>query len=243
MENSQEAVEPTSAPTKKPERPAPFVPWDKPMQRADKIIVGALAFSTIYHLIMLPLFPALVNSHPALLEFLRGSTVSIINMGARAATGEASLLAVILLALPSLMMIDWAFYLAGKRWGDKAFLWLMGGQTNAKTTKRLERLHRIEKRFGSLAVVLAYFLPIPSALVYAAVGDGGMKFYKFFVLDLLGTLLWIGLFVALGYQMGESAVQVAEAIGKYSLWITLGLIVGIVGWQSVRAAKEENKTP
>jgi hypothetical protein len=33
------------------------------------------------------------------------------------------------------------------------------------------RLARAEARFGPFAVVLAYFLPVPSVLVYAAVGE------------------------------------------------------------------------
>jgi hypothetical protein len=50
--------------------------------------------------------PVLVASHPALLELIRGSTASIINMGARARVGEASMIAAVLLGVPSLMMFD-----------------------------------------------------------------------------------------------------------------------------------------
>ena len=147
---------------------------------------------------LLPLIPALVSSHPALLEFIRGSTASIINMGARARVGETSILLAVFLGIPSLMMFDWAFWWAGRRWGDQVFVWMTGGP-GPRTDKRLARLHRLEARFGPFAVVLAYVLPIPSALVYAAVGDGGMRLWVFLILDFLGTLLWTALLAGAGW--------------------------------------------
>jgi membrane-associated protein len=202
----------------------PPLPWTGQGERADWIIMGGIALSAVVPLVLLPLIPALVTSHPALLEFIRGSTASIINMGARARIGEASLVAAVLLGVPSLMMFDWLYWWAGRRWGDAVFAWLLGG-AGPKTEQRLERLHRIEARVGPFAVVFAYLLPIPSALIYAAVGDGGMRLGVFLALDLLGTLLWTGLLSAAGYAFGQSAVDVAEAVSHYALWVALALVV------------------
>jgi membrane protein DedA with SNARE-associated domain len=200
------------------------LPWQGRGDRADWVILGAIALSGLLPLVMLPLVPSLLTSHPALLELLRGSTTAIINMGARARIGETSLVLAVLLAVPSLMMFDWAFWWAGRRWGDRVFVWLLGGES-PRTERRLERLHRIESRVGPFAVVLAYLLPIPSALVYAAVGDGGMRLRVFLVLDLLGTLLWSGLLAGAGYGFGQQAVDVATAVSHYGLWVTAALIV------------------
>src|SRR4051812_21113736 len=102
-------------------------PWSGRGERADWIILAGIVISTVVPLAMLPLVPALVSSHPALLEVLRGSTASIINMGARARIGETSLVAAVLLGVPSLMMFDWVFWWAGRRWGDRVFEWMLGG--------------------------------------------------------------------------------------------------------------------
>jgi membrane protein DedA with SNARE-associated domain len=168
-----------------------------------------------------------VSSHPALLELLRGSTASIINMGARARIGETSLVLAVLLGIPSLMMFDWVYWWAGRRWGDSVFVWLLGGWS-PKTEQRLARLHRIERRAGPAAVVLAYVLPIPAALIYAAVGDGGMRLGVFLVLDVLGTLLWTVLLAGAGYGFGQSAVDVANTVSHYGLWITLALVLVVM---------------
>jgi len=208
-------------------------PWQGRPQREDKTILGLMALAGLLPLALAPLIPALVASHPALLELIRGSTASIINMGARSRIGEASIVEAVLLAVPSLMMFDWVFWWAGRRWGDSVFVWLLGG-AGPRTERRLARLHRLEARFGPLAVVFAYLLPVPTALIYAAVGDGGMRLWVFLVLDVLGTIIWTSLLAAAGWQLGQSAVDVADAVARYSLWATLGLIVVIVLWRARR---------
>ena len=85
--------------------------------------------------------------------------------------------------------------------------------------------------------LLANVLPVPAALIYAAVGDGGMRLGTFLVLDVLGTLVWTGLLATLGYELGQRAVDVTDAIGRYSLWATFGLIAAIFLVQGVRARR------
>jgi membrane protein DedA with SNARE-associated domain len=208
-------------------------PWDGPMQKADRIIVAGIAVSGLYGLVLLPLFPLLGSSHPALLELVRGSTAAIINMGARASVGQTSFALAVLLGVPSVMMFDWVFWWAGRRWGDRVFVWLLG-RDDAKAKRRLARMRALERRFGPLAVVLAPVLPIPSVLVYAAVGDGGMRLATFLVLDAAGALLWTGLLATLGYELGQSAVDVTDAIAHYSLWATLGLVAAVIAVQAMR---------
>src|SRR4051812_17928779 len=203
------------------------LPWQGRGERTDWILLGAIVLSGLVPLLLPPLVPALVSSHPELLELLRGSTASIINMGARARIGETSIVLAVLLGVPSLMMFDWAFWWAGRRWGDAVFVWLLGGPS-ARTEQRLDRLHRIEARVGPFAVVFAYLLPIPSALIYAAVGDGGMRLGVFLALDLLGTLLWTGLLAGAGYGFGQGAVDVANTISHYGLWVAGAIFLFVV---------------
>jgi membrane-associated protein len=203
------------------------LPWQGRGERTDWILLATIGASGLIPLVLLPLIPALVESHPALLELLRGSTASIINMGARARIGETSLVLAVLLGVPSLMMFDWAFWWAGRRWGDSVFVWLLGGP-GPKTEQRLARLHRIEARVGPFAVLFAYLLPIPSPLIYAAVGDGGMRLGVFLVLDVLGTVLWTGLLAAAGYGFGQGAVDVANSIAHYGLWVTGAIVLFVI---------------
>jgi membrane-associated protein len=223
-------------------RQGPQMPWQGRAERTDKVIIALIVVAGALQLALWPLVPALVSSHPALLEFIRGSTASIINMGARARIGETSIVLAVLLGVPSLMMFDWVFWWAGRRWGDGVFVWLTGGP-GPRTDRRLARLHWIEARFGPLALVLAYFLPVPSVLVYAAVGDGGMRLWVFLLLDLLSTLLWTSALALAGWELGHRAVDVADAVAHYSLWVTIALIVGITLWSGRSSRNRRPRRP
>jgi membrane protein DedA with SNARE-associated domain len=202
------------------------IPEELRVGRAGVICAFVLAVQGIYSLALLPLVPSLIGSHPVLLEALRGSTAALVAAGAFARIGRTTLWIALLVPVPALMMFDPFVWWAGKLWGPAAAKYLGGG--GARGHRRTERAVRLIERYDSLAVVAAPFLPIPSALVYAAAGWGGMRLRRFLVLDILGALLWSGLIVGLGYAIGRSAVNVANKIGHYSLIATIVLVVVVV---------------
>jgi membrane-associated protein len=87
------------------------------------------------------------------------------------------------------------------------------------------------ERFGPAAVVLAYYLPLPSLLIYAAAGLSGMRLRTFLALDVVGTLLWVGAIVGLGYAIGKPAVDVVHRIDHYSTLLTIVVVVVVIGVQ------------
>jgi membrane protein DedA with SNARE-associated domain len=202
------------------------LPWQGRPERADVIILAGITASGLYALVLLPFVPALVGSHPALLELIKGSTTAIVTMGALARTGHADLLVAIWAAIPALIAFDWAYWWAGRRWGPAAFHLLSGG--HPKAARRSERVQRLMKRFGAAAVVLAYLLPVPTALVDAAAGWAGMSLGVFLVCDILGALIWTGLLTGLGYGIGQPAVDAVHQITHYALYLTIALVVYIV---------------
>jgi membrane protein DedA with SNARE-associated domain len=206
------------------------LPWDAKPERADIVIMTGIVVSGLYALLLLPLVPSLVSSHPALLELLRGSTVAVVTMGALARTGHASLVVAVAAGIPSLIAFDWAFWWAGRRWGARAMQTL--GGSHPKAVRRSLRVQRIMERYGPLAVVLAYVLPVPTALVDAAAGWSRMRLAVFMICDVLGALLWTSLLVTLGYSIGQPAVDVVHQISRYSLFATIAIVVFIVGRQA-----------
>jgi membrane-associated protein len=204
-------------------------------ERADRLLMAGLALSGLYALALLPAVPALVGSHPLLLELLRGSMTSMITMGGLARTGNASLVVAVLAGVPAYMAFDWLYWWAGRRWGVRALDRFLGDSD--KGERRRMRLHRATGRFGGAAVALAPFLPVPTALLYAAAGLGGMRLRVFLLLDLLGSLLWAATLVGLGYALGQRAVDVAHAITRYSLWVTVALVVVIFARQIRQASR------
>jgi membrane protein DedA with SNARE-associated domain len=197
--------------------------------------MGAITLSGLYLLALIPLTPTLVGNHPLWLEILKGSMSGMITMGAKARIGDASLVVAVVAAIPGIMMFDWIYWWAGRRWGRNAINLFVGN--HPKAAARTARLEKFTHRFGWLAIVLAYFQPVPNILIYAAAGWTRMRLRTFLLLDLIGSLLWIALCVGLGYAIGQRAVDVAKGISRYALYLTIVLIAVVFLRQWLTARK------
>jgi membrane protein DedA with SNARE-associated domain len=92
-----------------------------------------------------------------------------------------------------------------------------------------------------LAIVITYVLPLPSAVVYATVGAAGMRLRTFLLVDVLTAATTRGLFIYLGYRVGEPAVAVLEEVARYSWWLSLVLLAGVV-LSMVRQSRSRRST-
>ncbi len=210
-------------------------PWGEGAGRADTAIALLIGVYAVYSLALWPLVPALIGSHPLLLEIVSGSTLAEVTVGAHSRLGELPLWLAVVAGVPGSMMFDWVFWWAGRRWGDRALHLFLGRDPSPRGVARREaraaRLERMAERFGPAAVVLAYYLPLPSLLIYAAAGLSGMRLRTFLALDVVGTLLWVGAIVGLGYAIGKPAVDVVHRIDHYSTLLTVVVVVVVIGVQ------------
>jgi membrane-associated protein len=213
-------------------------PWGQDAGRADTTIAVLIGVYAAYSLVLWPLVPALIGSHPLLLEIISGSTLAEVTVGAHSRLGELPLWCAVAAGVPGSMMFDWVFWWAGRRWGDRALHLFLGRDSSpqgvAKREARAARLERLAERFGPAAVVLAYYLPLPSLLIYVAAGLSGMRLRTFLALDVIGTLLWVGPIVGLGYAIGKPAVDVLHRIDHYSTLLTIAVVVLVIGVQARR---------
>lgn len=208
----------------------------------DVLIIGPIVINTIYYYAGLPLNAFLIGTHPVLLEFVRGSSVSMIAAGGFARIGKAFLPAVIVAPVLISMWTDPCYFYAGRRYGRRILEYYE--RNDPRWRKRIARGERFFRKFGLWTVVFAPFLPVPSALFYLAAGEAGMPFLLFILADLAGTLLYIGMFVAIGWFVGQHAVDVAQTITHYAWWILGGTILLVIvysiwsSWSSTRQAAE-----
>jgi membrane-associated protein len=221
-----------------PEAPEQRLPWEGKARRVDILCWAGITFSGIYALALLPLVPSLLGTNPVLLELLRGSTTAMVTAGAFARVDEAPLVLAILAPFPIMLLFDPLYWWAGKLWGRPVIDLFAGNRPRAK--RWVDKVERNADRIGPPAVILAYVLPIPSALIYAAVGWTGMRLRFFILFDLIGTALWVALNVGLGYIIGQSAVDVAKAISRYALILTVVLVVVVIVVQIRRSTRPPN---
>ncbi|MFB9840312.1 DedA family protein [Actinoallomurus acaciae] len=216
-------------------QPQPGVPWAGRPRRADLICWFGIAVSGLYALAIIPMRPLLIGHHPVLLELLTGSMTSIVTAGAFARVGQVPLFLVVVSAVPGMIMFDPFFWWAGRRWG-RGMLLIFAGRSR-RGARLVARAERYGHRLGWLGVVFAYYLPLPAALLFVVAGWTGMRLITFVLLDMVGALLWIGLLTALGYYLGQDAVDVAKTISHYGLWISIALVAGVIVTQRLRGRR------
>jgi membrane protein DedA with SNARE-associated domain len=205
------------------------VPWAGKPQRVDILCWAGIMLSGIFYWAVLPFRASLVGTHPVLLEVLNGSTEAIVAGAAFARVGHGSLVVALLAAIPGLMKFDPLYWWAGRLWGERVIA-LLSGRRN-RGAKYMDRVHRWGRKFTWPAVLISQFLPIPNAIIYVIAGWAGMRLLTFIILDIIGSLLWAGMLVGLGYELGHHAVVVAQTVSHYGLWISLALIAVIIVFQ------------
>jgi membrane-associated protein len=70
----------------------------------------------------------------------------------------------------------------------------------------LDRTHRFFERHGGKTIVLARFIPIIRTFAPFVAGVGTMTYSRFLAYNVVGGVLWVGLFVWAGYLFGNLPV-------------------------------------
>lgn len=221
-----------------------FWPQEYTPTRADRICLTLLALSGIYGVVMLVARPTLLGYNPLLLASLTGSRSALVTIGALAATGGTSM-AVVAIAFVissfSLIKLDLLFWWAGSLWGDFFVKSLTGDSKRAR--RRAQRAEALARRYHTLAVLITNIpiLPIPRAIVFAVLGTSGTSFRAIFAVDLAAAAVVQAMWLYLGYTIGEPVVQAVEVIARYSLWISLGILVVVIVGAGRKARREEQQ--
>jgi membrane protein DedA with SNARE-associated domain len=199
----------------------------------DFLCLGPILAKSVYYYAGIPLGTALQFTKPLYAELLRGSTISLIIAGAFAAGGRLPLWAVLLAPIPYTMLTDPFYYWAGRRYGRPLVAYLE--KHDRRWHGRARRAESFFARWGLWTILFAYFLPVPNDLLYFGAGDARIRLWRFLSVDFAGTLLFVGLWVSLGFIIGKPAENVADAVGQYSGRITIALVVVIVAVSTLSA--------
>jgi membrane-associated protein len=238
------AAEPSA--TAGPERSRGWRPWHGKPRTRDVLCLVAIAVSGVYAVASIPLTPALISSHPVLLELLTGSTSSIMSAGAYSdVDSRLQLTLVVVAALPGIMRFDWVYWWAGRLWGHRIVERL--GQHSPRMARLAGTAESRGRRWAGPLVALAAFLPSgASTAVYASAGWAGLPLLAFVLWDTLGSAAWISVVAFGGYLLGSEGVTLAGLVSRYATVTIAVLVVTFIApqawhswreWRAGRAAR------
>jgi membrane-associated protein len=130
--------------------------------------------------------------------FLPGDSV-IFALGALAAAGglDVGILAAVLMSAAVLGNV--VNYMVGYKLGPAVFK-----SESSRFFKReyLDRAHAFYQKYGALTIIIGRFMPIIRTFVPFVAGIGRMGYARFMICNLVGSVCWVGLFLAGGYFFG-----------------------------------------
>jgi len=130
--------------------------------------------------------------------FLPGDSL-LFAAGTFAALGALDLWLLIGLLTAAAIIGDTVNYWVGSYIGPRAF----GGNVRFLKTEYLERTHAFYEKHGGKTIILARFIPIIRTFAPFVAGVGSMSYPKFLTYNVVGAVIWVGLFVLGGYFFGN----------------------------------------
>jgi membrane-associated protein len=117
------------------------------------------------------------------------------------------------------------------RWGGPRVLKRLGQGSHAK----IKRAERLTKRWSGAGIFFSRWLVTAlGPWVNIASGIGRYPWPQFLFWDVLGEILWVALYVTLGYIFSTRVQAIAEILGNLA-WVIVGLIVTVLlGWKVLR---------
>jgi membrane protein DedA with SNARE-associated domain len=141
--------------------------------------------------------------------------------GALAGNGHLSVTGSLFYVTVAAIVADSVWYELGRRKGIKVLQLLC--RISLEPDSCVRRTEGIFAKQGARSLLLAKFVPGLSTVAPPLAGIFHMKLRRFLLFDLLGTLLWGGSFLGIGYLFSEQIEYVAEKLTALGVWLLLML--------------------
>lgn len=171
------------------------------------------------------------------------TSIMMLAGGAFAAAGDLVLTNVILAAFVGAVIGDQTGYAIGRFGGTKALSYL--AKSPAKQAVLAKAKAFIDKH-GGVGVFLSTWAVAPlGPWVNFVAGATGLGWLRFAVWDILGEMIWVTLYVGLGYGFASRIESLASLLGNIA-GLLVALVVAVAAFVWIRAvmrAKEVVPTP
>ncbi|HKI78775.1 MAG TPA: DedA family protein [Ignavibacteriaceae bacterium] len=152
--------------------------------------------------------------------FLPGDSL-IFAAGTFAANGAFNIHFLFILLVVAAILGDTINYWIGNYLGPR-----IAGSENIRFINKshIERTHKFFEKYGGKTIIIARFVPIVRTFAPFVAGIGSMTYKKFISYNVIGGILWVGLFSYGGYFFGN----IEFVKNNFSLVILAIIIISIM---------------
>ena len=156
----------------------------------------------------------------------------LIAAGVLSTTGQLNLESALLVGLIACLIGDTAWYVIGKKRGPAVLRFLCKISLEPQTCVR--RSSEFISRYGNWSLIFAKFIPGVSTFAVPLAANSDVSVLSFAGADFLGSLLYVGVYLAAGRILGNSVngiSAVASSIRSASLILAFTAAFCILGWR------------
>ena len=168
----------------------------------------------------------------------------LIAAGALVGTGQMSLSMAVLAAVFAALLGDQVWFELGRRRGRRVLNWLC--RISLEPTSCVRRTEDFFARHGVHSLVVAKFVPGLSTIAPPLAGIVGLRVPQYLLYNGLGTILWVGSGIGLGYVFSdqlEQALSLTARLGPAVGLILLGSVIGYVVYKALQWYQVEHVVP
>ena len=159
-------------------------------------------------------------------------SLTLVAAGSFAKQGEMSLLPVIVAGSLAAILGDQIGY-GLSRWGGRRLIDRITRRLGG--AEKIKKAEALSKKWGGPGIFFSRWLITQlGPWLNVTSGIAGYPWRRFIFWDVLGEVLWVVLYVMLGYIFSDRVQYIAEILGNLA-WAILALIVAIIlGWKLFR---------
>ncbi|MBV8904102.1 MAG: VTT domain-containing protein [Acidobacteriia bacterium] len=162
------------------------------------------------------------------------SIVFLMAAGALSAHGQMRASISVFLGIVGCLVADGIWFWFGRQWGSKALRLLCRLSTDPKRCSK--QAHEKFARHGLRLLCIAKFFPGLDGVLPPLVGAEGTSIPAFLIFDTVGSFLWCGFYVLLGYVLSEQVELGIHWAERFGTWLAIaigGPIAAYAGWRAL----------
>jgi len=148
--------------------------------------------------------------------------------GALAGTGRMSFFASLFYAVLAAVAADFIWYQLGRRKGIKVLQLLC--KISLEPDSCVRRTEGVFAKEGARSLLLAKFIPGLSTVAPPLAGIFHMRARRFLFFDVMGSTIWAGTFLGLGFVFSGQIERVAEYLASFGGWLLVFVVAALAAY-------------